>query len=816
MSAPIQRSFAGGEIAPSLHGRADQVKYATGLKECFNFFIQKHGAATNRQGTEWVWRERDERYISKLKKFVFSNSQSYIIEFGHQYIVIYHAGAPLSVVGCGAWSGATNYVAGDVVESGIGFYYCILAHINHVPPNGTYWYSMTPVNYLAIPSPYSGDDVRSLQVDQSGDVLTIKHRQYAPRDLKRLGAIKWTLTAVATAPAIAAPGGLVATPGTGGALQYSYVVTAVTAETYEESLQSTEDTAACAAPTSAAPNTLAWTAVTGAVEYSVYLDKEGNGVYGYVGTASTNAFNDPGYVPDLSSTPPIARPLFVNADTFPKTGCYYQQRHVFASSNLKPSTAWTSKAGAFNNFSVSSPIQDDDAVTFQVPGPGSSGIEHLIELGKLIALTDVGEYSIEGDQSGILLPAAINPRQQGNRGASAVTPVVVGDTVIYSQARGSAIRDLRFDINAYGYVGNDLSIFASHLFEGYSIVAMDYAQIPDSIIWCVRSDGVLLGLTYIREQQVWAWHQHVTDGLYHDVCVIPEGNYDVAYFIVRRPLLFPAAADVLYIERLTPRFFFDQITGARFLDCWTEYNGTNTDATTMTLTGSGWTTASTLTLTASSGFFTAGDVGNVIELRIGSLKRRVLIGAYTSAAVVSVTPEKNIPVALRGVATADWTRCVDELTLPLAPGGFCYLIGKTVAIYADGFVLPQQPVVAGKITLPRCYGIIAVGLPYYAEMELLNIDNPQSDVRGRQKHVTSAQLLVEKTRGLKVGMDREALTEYAPDEPSELGDVPAMVTGIIDLSVEAQWEPGGRVIIRQDDPLPATVLAVITNVDIGG
>lgn len=39
----------------------------------------------------------------------------------------------------GAWSGATAYIFGDVVEEAGSSYVCILGHTNHVPPNATYW-----------------------------------------------------------------------------------------------------------------------------------------------------------------------------------------------------------------------------------------------------------------------------------------------------------------------------------------------------------------------------------------------------------------------------------------------------------------------------------------------------------------------------------------------------------------------------------------------------------------------------------------------------------------------------------------------------
>lgn len=59
MSTAIQRSFAGGEIAPQLYGRADQAKYATGLRTCRNFVVQRFGGVANRAGLRFVCEVKD-------------------------------------------------------------------------------------------------------------------------------------------------------------------------------------------------------------------------------------------------------------------------------------------------------------------------------------------------------------------------------------------------------------------------------------------------------------------------------------------------------------------------------------------------------------------------------------------------------------------------------------------------------------------------------------------------------------------------------------------------------------------------------------
>lgn len=808
MGGIMQRSFAGGEIAPALYGRADQVKYSTGLVTCRNFFVERHGGVSNRQGSQFIAEVKDSSKRTYFLKFVFNDQQTYVIEAGDRYFRFYRNGARIVVSGVAAWNGATPYVVGDLVLSGGVNYYCVLAHTNHVPPNATYWYALTGAIF-EVPTPYLAADLALLKTDQSGDVVTITHQGYIPAELRRTGHTAWTLVGVVTAPAIAAPTGQSVTAiGGPGALNYDYVITAVMAETYEESVASGVASAlTTAAPAAATPITIEWSPVSGAVEYNVYCDRYKNGVFGFQGTASDVIFNDTGIIPDLSTTPPITRSLFTSTGNYPKTSSYFQQRHIYASTLLNPETAWASRSGAFKNFTISSPSQDDDAITFQVAGKKVNSIEHLIELGNLIALTGSGEWVVRGDSDGVLRPQAINPKQQGYRGASPVSPVIAGDSILYVQALASIVRDLRFDVTIDGYTGNDVSVFAVHLFRGYQIQRMDYAEIPDSVVWSIRDDGTMLGLTYMREQQIAGWHRHDTDGSYEDVCVVPEGSEHFSYLMVKRTI---NGSTKRYVERVPSRFISNIITDARFLDSYLEYDGTNTGATTMTLTGSTWTISSTLTLTASAGFFVAGDVGNVITLRIGGVSLRVEIAAYSSATVVSVRPERTVPVAFRGVATANWTRCVDDLA------GLGHLEGKTVSVFADGNVLPKAVVTSGAISLDRCYGIIAVGLPITADVVTLDIDTPQSDVRGRRKEAGSAQLLVENTRGLSLGPDLDNLDEYPSDAPADYQDIPAMLNDLLDLNITADWGDRCRIAVRQADPLPVTLLSIITNASIGG
>ena len=845
MTSFIQRSFAGGELSPALYARTDQVKYQTGLRTCRNFKVMRHGGVANRAGTYFVGEIKDSSKLARLIPFAFNSSQTYVLEFGNLSMRPIRQAAQLAdvvatIIGATqanpvviTTSAAHGFATGDevyiaailgmtqlnarnfkiTVITATTFSLQTMAGANL---DGTaysaYTSGGTASRIYTIATPYDQLDVNAseLQYVQSADVVTLVHPTYAPRELARTGHTNWTLSTITFAPAIAAPATSAASGGAAGTASLSYQITAVATETYEESLPSATATIGSIIdpPTASAPISVTWAAVTGAQEYNVY--KGQNGIFGFIGVASGTSFSDTGYTADTLNTPPQSRNPFNAVDNYPSTVTYFQQRRVFANTNTDTEKVWATRTGMFKNLCVSSPLQPDDAVTFRIPGRQVNAVRHLFEIGKLVVLTSGGEYTVEGDASGALTPVAINPRQQGYNGSASLAPILLGNNAIFLQSRGMIVRDLRYDITSNGYVGRDLTVFSSHLFEGYQIVDWAYQQVVDSIVWVVRNDGVLLGLTYLREHEIWGWHRHDTDGFVENVCVIPEGDEDAVYLIVRRTI---GGATKRYIERMHSRRITDISVDAFFVDCGLTYDGRNTTTTTMTLTGgTNWTVDESLTLTASAAFFSAADVGNAIVLRSGTDYFSLNILAYISTTVVTGTPSKTVPTSLRAVATAVWDKAVDDL------GGLWHLEGKTLAILADGNVVANgidgklYTVTNGSITpsLDRPYSIIHAGLPYTCDFETLDIDTPNAETKSdKQKFINEVTLHVQESRGIFAGADADHLEEFAQRTTENFGEPTRLLTGKAEIPILSSWNDNGRVFIRQKDPLPLTILAAI-------
>lgn len=528
-----QPSFTAGELSPALGARVDLTKYQSGLRTALNVFVHPHGGVSNRAGLQFIHEIKDSSKQARLIRFQFNTEQTYILEFGHQYIRIFRDGGLVL-------SGAAPY---EVVTA------------------------------------YTDNDVQDLVFVQEADVLYLCHVNHPVRKLGRLADNNWTLTSVLFKPLINPPAGTpsVTKPGdTSGkpgyvATTYRYRVSAV-ADSGEESLPSNAGAVVNDLAIQGGINRVAWAAVSGAARYIVYRDD--NGIFGYVGGTTGLSFDDENITPDLSDTPQTGRNPFNAAGDYPRCVTFIEQRLAFASTQNDPQAVWLSQSANYENFGVSSPAKASDAVTFRIRARQVNEIRSMISVRGLLLLTSGSEWIVTGGSTAdAISPSAIKLDNQGYRGAARVQPIVVGNTVLFAQRLGGVVRDFSYDYTQDSYVGKDLTILARHLFKGREISAWDYAQAPDSVVWVVLDDGALVSLTYMKEQDVWAWTRHESgpgnDAFFEDVTVIEENGEDVPYFIVRRTI---NGQSKRYIERLHSRAFED-VQDAFFVDCGLTYSG---------------------------------------------------------------------------------------------------------------------------------------------------------------------------------------------------------------------------------------------------
>ena len=316
-------------------------------------------------------------------------------------------------------------------------------------------------------------------------------------------------------------------------------------------------------------NTITWTA--DGLRYNVY--KLDNGLYGYAGQTAVNSFVDDNITADISRTPPEANEPFTGADNYPGAVGYHEQRRCFGGTNNKPQNFWATRSATENNLSYSIPTRDDDAIAFRIAAREVNRIRHIVSLDQLLLLTSGGEWKIAPQNSDILTPSSAAPKAlPSNAGANNVQPAIASSAVIFVQESGSRWCALKYKWEANGYQVDDISIMAPHLFDDYTTVDMAYAKTPNKMAWGVRSDGELIGLTYLPEHDVLGYHEHTTDGLFESVAAVKEGREHALYAVIQRTI---NSRTVRYIERLHTRAF-SAAEDAFFVDSGLTYDGAST------------------------------------------------------------------------------------------------------------------------------------------------------------------------------------------------------------------------------------------------
>lgn len=854
-TTPVRQSrFDGGEITPELYGRTDHPRYATSAKRLINFLASPRGAAKNRPGTRWMASTKSNG-VAVLRRFKVG-SQSYLLEFGNLYVRFYQGGAqvlnggpPLEVVtpfttamlpylkfsqkdsvltidyGGEEPGGATSLAPQELRR--ISHLSWTLSAARTAPPSGDITWGFGPI----FVQPYNAGTTYSIG-DRvvSGGSSWFSIQSPNTGNLPAAGSTFW-INAVDANHA-------------GGKWAYvaTLIYTAVDDGVTYESPPSPEFALNDVVTPDRQIKILAangWQAVAsanvGQVIAGTALIYRGapGGPKGLVASAVYNTPGPPftltfindiidlGGTPDYSQQPPASTSPFLTAGN-PACVANFQQRRIHARLVNRPQRLVGSKNGQPFNFDGTLIVQDDDAIGFDVASDDYDEIRSLVQMRQLLAFTQSGVYAIAGFQGEPLSPTSVDIRQHGARpgGASWVTPAVAGDAVLYVQDKGSSVRELFYDATFDAYRDSDVSWFATHLFDGYTVVACAYQGYPNFTWWGVRSDGLLLGFTYFRtgDGVVMGWHQHPVDGAVEWVEVTPEGTEDFVNVVVRRTV---NGATVRYVERMASRILplngaVKDVRFAVFLDASIQADGRNTGGTTMTFQSDAATYAGGEegTITASAASFVTGvsstDIGDQVVLDVNGGAYRLTILSVTDTTHARATLDQALPVAFQNAGTTSWGFARDSFS------GLSHLEGKAVMVLGDAN--PQGPfTVAGGAISGLSPAVVAqIGLAYTMLVEPLDLAGG-ADAKGRQKTVKAVAFELSDSRGAWVGEDENSLYEWDDERTvaDGFGTLP-LFTGRAKVRMTGGVDTRGRAVLVQKDPLPCTVVALTREVNVGG
>jgi len=560
-------------------------------------------------------------------------------------------------------------------------------------------------------------------------------------------------------------------------------------------------------------NTITWTAVAGAISYNVYYEKDG--IFGFIGRSEIDSFTDNNIDADLEDTPPKFRDPFVGSGYKPSTVGYFGQRRLFGSSTNQKQRMWLTQTANHYNLGVSSPTKDDDAITVTIASLQVNEIRHMVQLRDLLVLTSGGEWLAQG-VDGVVTPSTFQIEPQTYYGSEQLPPITAGDIVLYMQP-GWTVRDLGFKFETDSYNGNDISILARHMFDDYSFVDWDYAPAPHSLIWLVRNDGVICSMTYVREQEVFAWARHITQGDFKSVASVQEGDDDFMYTVVQRKI---GTRTRQYIERLHDA----DITSVQ--DAFHVDSGLKLDSP---ITITGYTNANPIVITASSHGLVNGDTVDLSDILVAdasvdqgrsvSLKTELTGSGWTVANKATNTFELQLnAVNVNSTGYAVYHSSGKVRKAVTSVGGLWHLEGESVVGLANGYITGPLTVASGTVTLPNAASRVMIGKPYTTTIQTLKLDNgnPLDTIQSRVKKISGLTLRLEKTMGLWHGPDLTHMREAKFGLPLLYGQELSMVTEDKSVTLSPSWNKNGQIVIQQRDPLPMTILGIIPDVVVGG
>jgi hypothetical protein len=511
----LQSSFVSGVLSPRMLGRVDLEKYGSGCSELTNFVVLPNGAIEKRPGLKFISETKTSATKSRLVPFQFSITQAYVLEFGAGYIRFYADG-------------------GQVVDGA------------------------TPVE---VSTTYTESELPYLRFAQSADVLYITHPDHKPAMLQRTSATSFTLTDVTwTWPVFNTENSgtttLTATPKVPGSAGVVNIVfsnstfskgnAGLTADHVGMYLQMTHNTGS--PPTAEDPGYMQILTVT---------------------STSTGTAHVESTLPTNVAVTTWSEGSFNEVYGYPRLVTFYEDRLTFASSTDFPQRIWLSCAGDYYNFAYGT--DDDDAIARSINVDQVNHIVWLKSGKKLYYGTVGGEGHLSSGSSSAVTPTSITTLMESRYGSTeSVDSVLIGNETIFLQRPGKTVRRYAYDYQSDSFSGENLSILAEHLTMNTTITEMAYQQEPYGVVWCVTADGDLLGLTYMPEHKVAAWHKHTTDGDFESVCTIPGDTDDEVWVVVKRTI---GGATKRYVERLEP-FFTDTTTeDAFFVDSGLTYDG---------------------------------------------------------------------------------------------------------------------------------------------------------------------------------------------------------------------------------------------------
>ena len=486
----------------------------------------------------------------------------------------------------------------------------------------------------------------------------------------------------------------------------------------------------------------------------------------------------------------------------------FQQRGVYFSTLEQPATFWASRPKSLDNHDYSQVISAGDGYSFTIDSTAVEPIKHALTIRNgLLLFTDDGITQIRAESGKAVSGINALAEPQVYSGVSFTPPIAVDLDVLYLTDHGASLNSLLFTEYTESFQLHDLSVLASHLLsEDKQITRMVHNANPYKLIYMPRSDGTLVTLTRVREQEVTGWTRHSTLGNYLDMEEIREASGTYVYQIVQR---FLQGSWQTCVERIPVR---DDSLAENYwgVDCGVSLSTTYPAASLYASDISG-----EVTLTADADVFLAGAVDDVVYYAGGKLTITAILTPRTVTATYLRDADSFLKFGPAPVpqiyAEGAWS--MDTPTTMVS--GLWHLEGQSVSISYDGNAELDYTVTNGQILLPLPSTKAYVGLPYSCDGISLPLVVPNRVAESQKSKVFSAVPRLTSTRGLAFGSSFKDLEEMGDRTDERWGDPLKLRSDVSVARLDAQYDYNAQVYWRQAYPLPATLLGFVIRSDLG-
>ena len=517
---------------------------------------------------------------------------------------------------------------------------------------------------------------------------------------------------------------------------------------------------------------------------------------------------------------------------FPRAVGFYEQRLYFAGTTSQPQTIFGSVSADFENQTPGT--LDSDAVNLTIASDRVNVIRHLLPARFLQVLTTGAEFTLSGGTgSQPVTPTNVNVLRETTFGTSDIRPVRAGNSTILIQKGQEKVKEITFDLNTDGLLGIDLTILADHIPRG-GLTDMVWQQEPELILWFVHTDGRLVGLTYDRANAAVGWHDHniggtsahatITVSDYANIAtgttlVLTKSNGETVTFTSEAAGASSPSSALGFRPHSSNNTTADNIFTA--INAHADFVVENPAAAVVTIVEVSPTPGGVLTIKSSdTARLTATDEARAIVESVTSIPSGAEDQVYVSVKrVIDGSTVRHIEFIKTIEFGDDVTDAffVDsgltyDSTATSTITGLNHLEGEVVSILADGATHPDRTVSAGAITLDRSASKVHVGYGYSSVLETLRIEAGADDgvAQGKIKRIHGVTARLYKTVGVEFGPDLSNLDRLPfRDSSMAMDEAIPIFTGDKEVYFPSGYENDARVVVRQIQPLPMTVLAIM-------